>query len=41
MIDPEIIERLVADQASLRAGVGLARPAKWSALGSSADATLI
>ncbi|WP_182355866.1 SWIM zinc finger family protein [Komagataeibacter europaeus] len=41
MIDPEIIERLAADQASLRAGVGLAKPAKWSALGSGADVALI
>ena len=41
MIDHEIIERLAADQASLRAGVGLAKPAKWSALSSGADVALI
>lgn len=41
MIDPEVIERIAVDQASLRAGVGLAKPAKWSALGHSLDETLL
>ncbi|MBV1830393.1 SWIM zinc finger family protein [Komagataeibacter sp. AV436] len=40
-IDPGIVEQLAVDQASLRAGLGLAKPAKWSGLGHSPDETLL
>ncbi|MGY6769829.1 SWIM zinc finger family protein [Komagataeibacter sp. NFXK3] len=40
-IDSGIVEQLAVDQASLRAGLGLAKPAKWSGLGHSPDETLL
>lgn len=40
-IDLRAVEQLAADQSSLKAAAGLTRPAKWSGIGISADATLI
>jgi hypothetical protein len=40
-LDLKAIERLAPDQASLKAGAGLAKPAKWSGLGASRDGTLM
>lgn len=40
-VDLKAIEQLAPDQASLKAAAGLAKPGKWSGLGTSADATLI
>lgn len=41
MVDLAAIERLAPDQASLKAGTGLAKPAKWSNAGISHDSGLI
>ncbi|KQM85062.1 hypothetical protein ASE67_15410 [Sphingomonas sp. Leaf23] len=40
-IDVTAVEQLATDQASLKAAAGLAKPGKWSGLGSSHDAALI
>lgn len=40
-IDLRTVEQLAADQASLKAAAGLAKPARWSGIGTSHDATLI
>lgn len=40
-IDLSRIEALATDQASLKAAAGLAKPGKWSGVGSSADGALI
>jgi hypothetical protein len=37
----KVVEQLAADQASLKAASGLARPGKWSGVGASHDAVLI
>lgn len=39
LIDLGVVER-AADQASLKAAAGLAKPSKWSALGTSEDRAL-
>jgi hypothetical protein len=39
--DLKAIEQLAADQASLKAAAGLAKPGKWSGLGTSGDGALI
>lgn len=40
-VDLKAIEQLATDQASLKAGAGLAKPAKWSGVGMSHDTALI
>ena len=40
-IDLKAIEQLATDQSSLKAAAGLAKPAKWSGVGGSADGALI
>jgi hypothetical protein len=40
-VDLKAIEQLAGDQASLKAAAGLAKPGKWSGLGTSGDAALI
>ena len=40
-LDLKVIEQLAPDQASLKAGAGLAKPAKWSSVGMSHDAALV
>lgn len=40
-IELQAVEKLAADQASLKAAAGLARPGKWSGVGASHDAALI
>ncbi len=40
-IDLKAVEQLATDQASLKAAAGLAKPGKWSGIGTSHDATLI
>lgn len=40
-IDLKVVEQLATDQASLKAAAGLARPGKWSGIGTSQDATLV
>ncbi|HEX8553403.1 MAG TPA: SWIM zinc finger family protein, partial [Sphingomonas sp.] len=41
MIDLQAVERLAADQASLKAAAGLVKPGKWSGAGASGDGVLI
>ena len=40
-IDLKAVEQLANDQSSLKAAAGLAKPAKWSGVGGSADGALI
>lgn len=40
-IDLKAVEQLATDQSSLKAAAGLAKPAKWSGVGSSPDGALI
>lgn len=40
-IDLKAIEQLATDQSSLKAAAGLAKPAKWSAVGTSRDGALV
>lgn len=40
-IDLQAVEQLAVDQASLKAAAGLAKPGKWSGIGTSTDAALI
>ena len=40
-IELKVIEQLAPDQASLKAGAGLAKPAKWSSVGISHDGALV
>lgn len=40
-IDLKAVEQLAADQSSLKAAAGLAKPAKWSGVGGSQDGALI
>ena len=40
-LELKVIEQLAPDQASLKAGAGLAKPAKWSNIGASHDAALV
>ena len=40
-IDLKAVEQLATDQSSLKAAAGLAKPAKWSGVGGSADGALI
>ncbi|MBB4364581.1 hypothetical protein GGD65_005641 [Bradyrhizobium sp. CIR18] len=40
-IDLKAVEQLATDQSSLKAAAGLAKPAKWSGVGTSRDAALI
>ncbi|HJO64154.1 MAG TPA: SWIM zinc finger family protein, partial [Sphingomonas sanguinis] len=40
-IDLTAVEQLAADQSSLKAAAGLAKPGKWSGLGTSHDGALI
>ena len=41
VLELKVIEQLAPDQASLKAGAGLAKPAKWSGVGMSHDAALV
>ena len=40
-IDLKAVEQLAADQASLKAAAGLAKPASWSGVGASPDGALV